>query len=184
MGQISSDVLESKVGRANSESNHHSEISWPHDLKTRQTIGHIVNIPRTSLPHPKCMAPLLPCSSVSWRCSAPLVDQIRPQVWKKGQLAYWERMAVRVNILHQTSHKKVASDLASMLNTLSANATEDMEQDLFATLLRTWIKAPHNDPTEIKGYIHNQELQALAMSSSKLGQRRLTHKAFEDSSGS
>ena len=91
---------------------------------------------------------------------APLVDQIWPQVSKKGQLAYWERMAVRVNILHQTSHKKVASDLESMLNTLSANATEDMEQDLFATILRTWIKEPHNDPTEIKGYIHNQELQA------------------------
>ena len=31
---------------------------------------------------------------------APLVDQIRQQVWKKGQLAYWERMAVRVNIPH------------------------------------------------------------------------------------
>ena len=91
---------------------------------------------------------------------APLVDHIRPQVWKKGQLAYWERMAVRVNILHQTSRRKVANELENTLPTLHSNATEDMEQDLFSTLLRTWIKEPHNDPTELKGYIQHQELQA------------------------
>ena len=89
-----------------------------------------------------------------------MVDQMRPQVWKKGQLAYWERMAVRVNILHQTHRKKVAKDLISMLSTLNDNSSEDMEQDLFATLLRTWVAEPRNDPTELKRAIQNQEHQA------------------------
>lgn len=119
---------------------------------------------------------------------APLVH-IRPQVWKKGQLAYWERMAVRVNILHQTHHKKVARDLTSMLSTLNDNASEDMEQDLFATLLSTWIKEPCNDPTELKRYIQNQEHQAIkhcsapVVPSSRPGSRKHTRKASEDSSG-
>ena len=92
--------------------------------------------------------------------SAPLVAHIRPQVWKKGQLAYWERMAVRVNILHQTHHKKVAQDLLTMLQALPQQATDDLEQGLFATLLDTWVKHPQNDPTELKRVIQHQEQQA------------------------
>ena len=68
---------------------------------------------------------------------------------------------MRVNILHQTHHKKVAHDLLTMLQALPQQATDDLEQDLFATLLDTWVKQPQNDPTELKRIIQQQEQQAL-----------------------
>ena len=40
---------------------------------------------------------------------APLVDHTRSQTWKKGRLAYWEKMKVWVNAVHQSQNIKVAS---------------------------------------------------------------------------
>ena len=88
---------------------------------------------------------------------APLVDQTKSQVWKKGRVAFWEKMKVRVNVVHQSQHPRVAQDLLNMLEAVSQHASDGMSQDLFTALLKHWIQHPTNEPLEIRRIIAEEE---------------------------
>ena len=88
---------------------------------------------------------------------APLVDQTKSQVWKKGHVAFWEKMKVRVNVVHQSQHPRVAQDLLNMLEAVSQHASDGMSQDLFTALLKHWIQRPTNEPLEIRRIIAEEE---------------------------
>ena len=89
--------------------------------------------------------------------NAPLVDQGRSLTWRKGHLAFWEKMKVRINVVHQTQHGRIATDLLNMMDGLQAHASEHMSQDLFKALLGHWIEHPTNEPTELRRIIAEEE---------------------------
>ena len=89
--------------------------------------------------------------------NAPLVDHTRSQVWKKGHVAFWEKMKVRVNVVHHSQSSKVAQDLLNMMDTLHMHASEGMSQDLFKALVRHWIDNPENEPLKIRRIIAEEE---------------------------
>ena len=88
---------------------------------------------------------------------APLVDHTRSQTWKKGSVAYWDKMKIRVNIVHQAQTTRVAQDLLNMLDSLHQHASDNMSQDLFRALLTHWIQHPENEPLEIRRIMAEEE---------------------------
>ena len=91
---------------------------------------------------------------------APLVDQGRSTTWKKGHLAHWEKMKVRINVVHQTHNSRVGQDLINVLEALHLHASEHMSQDLFKAILGHWIQHPDNGPTELRRLIAEGEQEA------------------------
>ena len=91
---------------------------------------------------------------------APLVDQGRSTTWRKGHLAYWEKMKVRINVVHHSHSTRVGHDLVNMLEALHLHASETMSQDLFKALLGHWIQHPENEPTELRRLIAEEEQEA------------------------
>ena len=89
--------------------------------------------------------------------NAPLVDHTRSQVWKKGHLAFWEKLKVRVNVVQHSQNVRVAQDLIQMTDTLHLHASDGMSQDLLKALLRHWIDNPENEPIEIRRIIAEEE---------------------------
>ena len=109
---------------------------------------------------------------------APLVDQGRSMTWRKGHLAYCEKMKVRINVVHQTHNTRVGQDLTNALEALHLHASEHMSQDLFKAILGHWIQHPDNEPTELR------RLSSLAapMKSTRFGWRKHMRKGSHPSS--
>ena len=91
--------------------------------------------------------------------TAPLQGPHQIQLWKKGRPAFWEKMAVRINVLHHAPHEGVKKDLLTMLNSVQEYSSEDLNQDEFLDLIKT-LEKPQNDPQHLQNLVLSQEHQA------------------------
>ena len=92
--------------------------------------------------------------------TAPLQGPHQIQLWKKGRPAYWEKMAVRINVMHHAPQEGVKKDLLFMLNSVQEYSSEDLNQDEFLDLIKTWLENPQDDPQHLQNLVLSQEHQA------------------------
>ena len=65
--------------------------------------------------------------------TGPLAGPHPAQLWKKGRPAFWEKMSVRISVLHHSANEAVKQDLLNMLPNLAEHASEDLDQDDFSS---------------------------------------------------
>ena len=120
---------------------------------------------------------------------APLIDSSKPQVWKKGSAAYWERMGVRINVAQHKRHPSVLHDLRQMLERLSQHASKQLDQPHSVERLTQWTFGAAIDPAELQDTVHQEQERALNSNflvpptmSSESGWKRLMTRASGASS--
>ena len=91
---------------------------------------------------------------------APLIDSSKPQVWKKGSAAYWERMGVRINVAQHKRHPSVLHDLRQMLERLAHHASKQLDQPHFVERLTQWTFGAAIDPAELQATVHQEQERA------------------------
>ena len=91
---------------------------------------------------------------------APLVDSTTSRTWMRGAVAFWEKLNVRINVVHHTGHKRVLRDLSQMMVDVHRYGSDDFQADLFLAILQQWLQSPAKDPAELKAIVLEQEQKA------------------------
>ena len=91
---------------------------------------------------------------------APLVDSTTSRTWMRGAVAFWEKLNVRINVVHHSGHKRVLRDLSHMMVDVHRYGSDDFQADLFLAILQQWLQSPAKDPAELKAIVLDQEQKA------------------------
>ena len=89
--------------------------------------------------------------------TAPLVDASTSRKWLRGSVAFWEKLNVRLNVVHHSGHRGVTQDILHMLQDVTQFCSEDFSADVFVALVAQWLQHPASDPGEIRAQILEQE---------------------------
>ena len=88
---------------------------------------------------------------------APLVDASTSRKWLRGTVAFWEKLNVRINVVHHTGHKGVKRDIQHMLKDVHQFCSDDFSADVFAAVVGQWLETPTSDPGDLRAQILEQE---------------------------
>lgn len=88
---------------------------------------------------------------------APLVDASTSRKWLRGTVAFWEKLNVRLNVIHHSGHRGVIQDVRHMLQDVPQFCSDDFAADVFLALVGQWLNDPASDPGAIRARILEQE---------------------------